>query len=183
MDFNFDLQYPKSLIENFYVCDDIDACLDHLQRSENSDMAVGGSKLQILNSQAYSPSKHYCFDDSEAILTYQVSLLLKKNSKMEMQINRIIRYAFEAGLFVKWGENYKNKYEEELLVPAGHMTMANALTAVVLALGVGVPLSFVVFFLEIITSAMVKRSNPSKYWLTLHKFLCPKRLYFKLNRR
>lgn len=146
-------------------------------------MAVGGSKLRILNSQAYSPSKHFCFEDSEAILTYQVSLLLKKNSKREMQINRIIRYAFEAGLFVKWGKDYRNKYEEELLVPKGHMTMSNALSAVVFGLGVGLPLAILAFFLEILTPVQVKKPNRSKLWLYLHKILSPERLFFKFNSR
>lgn len=153
--------------------------MEHLERSENSDMAVGGPKLQILNSQAYLPSKHYCFDDSEAILTYQVSLLLKKNAKMEMQINRIIRHAFEAGLFVKWGKDYKTKPEEELIVPTGHMTLSNALTAVVFALGVGVPIACLVFLMEILTSVKIKQPNPSKCWLNCHMLLSPERQFCK----
>ena len=165
------------------MCNNIDTCLEHLKRSENSDMAVGASKLQILNSQAYSPSKHYCFKDSEAILTYQVSLLLKKNSKREMQINGIIQRAFEAGLFVKWGKDYKTKPEEVLLVPTGHMTLSNALTAVIFALGVGVPVSILVFVLEIITSAKVKQPSPTKFWLLADMLLKPERRYFKLDRR
>lgn len=175
------MQYPKKSIENFHVCNQIDTCLEHLKRPENHYMAVGGSKLQILNSQAYSPSKHYCFGDSESILTYHVSLLLKKNTKMEMRINKIIRRTFEAGLFVKWGRDYKYKHEEELLVPTGQMTMSNALTAVVFGLGVGLPIALLVFLFELIVAFKIKQPNPSKFWLYGHMMCSPDRIFFKLK--
>lgn len=152
-----------------------------MKRSENYDMAVGGSKLQILNSPAYSPSKHYCFRDSESILTYHISLLLKKNTKLEVRINRIIRHAFEAGLFAQWGKIYKYKHEDELLVPTGHMTLSNALTAIILALGIGVPLGLLAFFTEIIVAYKLKQPNSSKFWLYCHMMCKPERIFFKLK--
>lgn len=176
------LQYPKELIENFYICNSIDACLEEMKRSENYDMAVGASKLQILNSPSFSPSKHYCFGDSESILTYHVSLLLKKNTSMEIRINQIIQHAFEAGLLVKWGQNYKYEYEDEFfLVPKGQMTISNALTAVVFGLGVGLPLAFLAFFAEIIVGYKMKRPNPSQFWRYCHKVCSPERIFFKLK--
>lgn len=99
-----------------------------------------------------------------------------------MRINQIIRRAFEAGLFVQWGKGYKYKHEDpSSLVPTGQMTLSNALTGVILALGVGVPLGLLAFFAEIIVGYKLQQPNPSKFWLYSHMVCSPERIFFKFK--
>lgn len=74
------LQYSSEAVWNFYVCYNTDVCLDYL------DIVIGDSQLHIQASPYYSPDKILYFDEPESMLTYHVSLLLKKKSALETDI-------------------------------------------------------------------------------------------------
>lgn len=174
------LQYSEA-IENFHVCCNTDACLNYLKRYENYDMAIGGTRLHILASSHYSPDDIFCFDESESLLTYQVALLLKNGSNFEIDINRIIRNSFEAGLFSKWeSANLKVKHRTGDDQPL-QMTMENLLMPLIFVLGIGLPAACLVFLSELVIFRKVKQRNSSQIWHLLHQMCDAERKFFYIQ--
>lgn len=71
----------------------------------NYNIAVGGSRQNILNSPLYSQSKIYCFNGLENIATYPIALYMRKSFHLKDKVNDIIQEVSEAGLFEKWKED------------------------------------------------------------------------------
>lgn len=154
-------------------------CLKYLKQYENHDVAVGDSRLHILASPQFSPLEIYCFDERESLITYQVSLLLKKNSVHESNINRIIRNSIESGLFIKWNKDTLQINPGIVDTPPLQMTLENMLTPIIFILGIGIPVSMTVFFLEHLVFRKMKQKSKSRIWILLHQMCNPDRLYFR----
>lgn len=176
------MQYNKRTIDEFHVCNNIDTCLQHLKRPENYNMAVGDSSLHLLSAPSYSSSDIYCFEDSESILTYHVSLLLKNGSKLEAKINRIIRNLFETGMFTKW--NTFDQREQHIIdsnEPPVRMTVTNLLMGLICVLGIGIPLALIIFIMELVSFAKTKQNEKSRIWFNMHQICNPDRQYLTLE--
>lgn len=170
------------MVDNFFICNNIDTCLQHLKRPENYRMAVGDSRLHLLSSPSYSPSELYCFDESESIFTYQVSLLLKNGSELEAKINRIIRNLFESGIFIKWSKEYqRNQQIDESDDTPRILTITHLLMPLIFVMGTLIPLSLIVFSLELVTFGKMSRGEKSRIWFYLEQMCNPDRHYLKLD--
>lgn len=174
------MQYSEA-IENFHVCRNTDTCLNYLKRYDNYGMAIGGTRLHILTSSHYSPDDIFCFDESESLLTYQVALLLKNGSDFEIDINRIIRHSFEAGLFSKWERvSLKVKHRAEDDQPL-QMTMENLLMPMIFVLGIGLPVACLAFLGELIIFRKVKQKKSSQIWHLLHRMCDAERKFLYIQ--
>lgn len=85
---------------------------------ENYNLAIGGSRNDISNSEAYAQSELFCFERPESIASYQVSFWMSKNNDLNSKINDIISKLFEAGLLRKWLKDSRKKVER--LPQKGH---------------------------------------------------------------
>lgn len=144
-------------------------------------MAVGDSQLHIQASPYYSPDKIFCFEEPECMLTYHVSLLLKKNSALETDINRMIRILFEAGILSKWKNNSPKVKQRMPTDQPLQMTMENLLMPLIFILGIGLPLALLIFLGELIVSRKMKQPSISPVWFLLNQMFDPDRKYLNIE--
>ncbi|XP_055309007.1 uncharacterized protein LOC129572917 [Sitodiplosis mosellana] len=175
----FDERYRKSQIDSFFVCPNIDHCLDHLKHDDNELLAIGGSRQRILNSQSYSPAGIFCFD-RESIASFQPAMLMRKDFALKRKIDEIIRNAFESGLFVKWDRDSQRKKERVIpFEPSVVLSVENIAMPLVFAIGVGSLMATAAFYCEILISRKIKENAPSRHWVYLEQFFDGERHYLK----
>ncbi|XP_037033032.1 uncharacterized protein LOC119072018 [Bradysia coprophila] len=85
-------------IESFYICEDIDECL--VPNLEN--LAVAGSRQNMINSPSYSPLQMFCLERLENIASYPIALYMRKDFPLAAKVDTIARQLLEAGFFVRW---------------------------------------------------------------------------------
>lgn len=157
-------------------------CLKRLLSLRDPKIAVAGSRKNIENNQLYSPSKIYCFDKSESINSYQVSLFVTNGLDILKKIDEIIRHLFEAGLFVKWNRDSQRRREYEVqYVPPIEMTFEHISFNFYLVMTWGSLLSTLVFIFELIVHRMVLQRKQSKFWIYLDHHLTGIRYYFRTD--
>lgn len=151
-----------------------------MKRDENYDLAVGGSRQQILNGRSYSASSIFCFDQNEHIASYQPAMMVRKGFPLESKINEIIQDAFESGLFIKWHRNSERKLERAIPnEPPTELTLKDLRFAFVWILLGGYILSTLAFISELIISRQMKQPSRSWIWAYLEQFFDGERHYFK----
>lgn len=174
------MQYARSQIDNYFVCKDIDICLNHLKHDDNEDLAVGGSRQRILNSPSYLSTEIFCFDVDESIVSYQPRLLFRKHFQLKSRFDEIIQHAFESGLFIKWDRDSRKKPERIVeYVPPMALSLENCQGFLVLFFLNGILLSVLTFFAELLIAFKRKRETQSKLWKQLEMFFDGKRYYLK----
>lgn len=162
------------------MCPSIDDCLDHLKNDDNKDLAVGGSRQHILNSRSYSPSKIFCFNRDENIASYQPTLLMPKDFALRQRIDKIIQYALEGGLPVKWDRDSQRKKEQLILyIPHPILKLEEMAVLFVFFLIGGWILSISIFFNERFIWRKMQQTNPSCVWKFLEEMADGERHYFK----
>lgn len=142
-------------------------------------MAIGGSRQQIFNVEAFSSSKIYCFDRTENIATYQVSLMIKKNTFIESTINKLARELTESGLFVKWNRDNskKSRILEESEIEG--ISLKHFGSPLLLIYCVGLLTAFISFLWETITFSMMRKSNKVRIWKYLNAYFDGRRHVLK----
>lgn len=85
------------------VCLDIDNCLVTVAMNDN--IAISSSRLQVASSNEYSPNDIFCFDQTEPIGSYVISILVRKNKNLVNLINKEVQAYAEAGLISKWSKD------------------------------------------------------------------------------
>lgn len=155
-------------IESFGTCQSIDECLRFLYSNEYKyDWAIGASRLNIVNSPFYSSSKFFCFDQSEGIENYPVSMGMRKDYGKDIEVNKVIRYLTEGGFFVKWHrDNVKRKMYEVPITVSSFMTM-DRLWVIFGLWGIGCLIPISSFCLELIVHKMVYQRN-ARHWIWIN---------------
>lgn len=167
-------------MDSFFVCDNIDDCLENLLHTDYIDLAVGGSRRHILSSQAYSPSKIYCFDQSQSIQSYSTALYMPTVFDLRLKIDKIIQKLLEGGLFVKWNKDsiLRRKFEIPDSQPLG-MTFEDISTPFIFLFIIGSVISMSSFICELIIFRKMKQHNRHVIWIYLEQFFDGRRHYFK----
>lgn len=88
------------MINKFQTCDQIDDCLRNIKLY--SKLAVGVSRHHILNSSPLPTSQMYCFDESQTLHSYFISMYVRRNHTAFKKIMDVTESSFKGGLFVKW---------------------------------------------------------------------------------
>lgn len=148
-----------------------------MKHGDNYDLTVGGSRQRILNSDFYSPSEIFCFD--EKVASFQPALLINKSFELKSKINQIIRHAFEGGLFVKWDRKIHIKKDEINIEGVYAISMREFSPLFVFLTGVGNLLALLSFFAERFTFQKMKQRTASPIWKLLARFCDGKRYYLK----
>lgn len=182
----FNFQYPPTSIDSFLTCDDVDLCLEYLKHNDNYDMAVGVSRLHAMSTSFYGNREIFCFDQSQNIANYTISLAIFNHNELIAIINKIIRHALEGGLFVKWQrENRINVLQE-----AGAERQPEQLgidESLIVLYFIGLPglfLATATLLLErLIASQKLQAKTAEKriFWSRLENLVDGRRHFFKLK--
>lgn len=185
---HFNFQYPPKSIDSFLTCDDVDLCLEYLKHDDNYDMAVGVSRIHAMSTSFYANHEIFCFDQSENIANYTISLAIHNHYELTAIINKIIRRALEGGLFVKWQRENRNNILQEAGAERQPGPLGMDETLIVLYF-VGVPglfLATATFLLERLIASQKSRAKTTGtriFWKRLENLVDGRRHLFKLQRK
>lgn len=170
------------MIDSFSVCNDIDKCLDYLTSNDGDDLAVGISRLHAATTSHFENHKIFCFDRSQNIANYSMSLLIRKDLELIVEINAIIRNAVEGGLIAKW-----HKENSVVVRPdAGHIVsdslgMQYAWAIFYFLYFPAIIVATAVYFVECYVARKMKQPRRLKLWRYLSQCLDAHRYMWKFN--
>lgn len=149
-----------------------------MEDNTNIDWAIGASRQNILNSRNYSPTKFFCFDQTQNIHNNPIGLVMSRSFKFKAEINRIIRHLYEGGFFVKWHRDNKRrrKYEIPFKIPV-YLSIEYHGFFMLIMVGAGWSLSILTFYLENFVSKKVNRARTHSKWTQLERFVDGRRHY------
>lgn len=154
--------------------------MNDLKHDDNYDLAVGGSRQYILNSNSYSPSGIFCFDSDENIASFQPRLLIRKDFAKKMKVNEIVQNAFEGGLVVKWSNDILRRRKPIIPPePPIGITLKFFSPVLIFVLLMGSIMSTASFLCERIIHHKLKQCPQSWIWLRLEEFFDGERHYLR----
>lgn len=166
------------------MCHDIDDCLKHLTLDDNNDLVVGVSRSHAMSSSPFRKHEIFCFDRSQNIANYTISLAIRNDNELISNINKVIRGVMEGGLDVKWQRENRistppDVWDKVYIFSMGHFS--------VLFLNLyfpGIFLSTATLFLEIFVAKkmnQVQTGRERKFWMILGNFFDGKRHFFNFK--
>lgn len=170
------MKFSKQQIDSFRICRTVDECLNNLSEVRNSDLAVGGSRQHILD--VYSPSNHYCFDRSQRIINYHISMRTSDSFKSTPKINGIIRRLIEGGFVVRWQRDFSSKIKNRMIPTSSTEASMESLAFLFCFLYVlGMFLATLSFLAEKIIARKVAKKQKHWIWIHLERFFDGERYY------
>lgn len=164
----------------FNVCEDVSECLAHEPNLRN--LAIAGSRQNMINSLSNSSPQMTCLDRSENIASYPIALYIRKDFRLKADMNAIIHQLLESGFFVKWKSNsqIEEKHESSDLEPVS-LTIEHISTALIFLIGCGSVLSTSAFAAENIIYWKMKKRRKDRHriWIYVEQFFDGRRHYFK----
>lgn len=161
------------------MCDDVIECLAYTPHLKN--IAIGGSRQNIINSEPSLSSQMFCFDGLENIATFPIALYMRHDFYLKEEINEILQQSLEAGFFVKWQGDFQIERKHESDTEPVPLGIANISAVLVFFIGCGSMFSTSVFIVENIIYRKRKQQRGNKYniWFYLEQFFDGRRNYFK----
>lgn len=159
-------QFPDAVLNRYQISSSTDVCLHGL--ASDPKLAVAVSRH---HSQNYPPIPAYkmtCFDESQTIRSYFISMFIRNGSPYYAEIANLTERAFEAGLFVKWTKDehiFNVKPEILVLTPLGIEHLGGALFSFVLIM----MSSVWAFVAELLTYKRARLENPRCFWAFMEK--------------
>lgn len=163
--------------KNYHVKDDPD---EHLRLLKAHDkIAVAISRLTAANDQHNSKSDIFCFEESQNIYSYLISLYIRKGHPDSQMITTLTKMAFESGLFVKWKSmaQVPTKREVEDLslfsLKLEHISASIFIYVSTIILAIGL------FVAECVVHWQVNQPNPKRHWVFFNFLMVGQRMYFR----
>lgn len=159
-------------------------------RNENDDLAVGVSRIHAMHTSLFTNHQISCFDRSQNIANYSISLLIRNDYDLTSTINKLIRGVLEGGLNIKWQrENTKPIPPEVGDISCFGYTFTPLKVEVfpIILYFAYLPFIFVatcILFLERLTVSKIKQSQTAenrRFWMSIDKLLDNRRRVFKLK--
>lgn len=173
---------PQRFLDSFEISDN-DYFLLHQLELKSETVAIAIPRRFATNNPVTLRSSLYCFDDSQSIETYLLSICIRNDFKYRKQIKDISWKLFESGLFVKWSRDIsfgqmQQAETPELWIPLrlSHIYGSIFLFVVSTCAAVGT------FLLELLVSKVLTRNKPHKIWLLLESFVEGHRHYYFYKR-
>lgn len=155
-----------------------DTCLANLK--DNEYLAVGVPRQHAINfiNADISNRKIYCFDKSENICSFSVSIITRRNFELLSQFNANIMRLVEAGLITKWAnDNQKIVFHKGGGIYAAPLTIEHIFPGIFLTCASYFCVLHI-FFLEKIIKKQVQTGGRSrKLWILADKLIDGDRHY------
>lgn len=162
-------------------------CLGRLSHDDHFDLAVAVSRTHAMTTQLYRNGEIFCFDRSQNIANYTVSLAIRSDYGMTA-INKIIRGILEGGLNIKWLRNFQAKVQSEIYAIEEWITkpidFIEVLTPILWVFATGMILATLTFIVELIIARQngrVQTVAQRKLWMQLEKLIDGRRHMFNLK--
>lgn len=166
------------MIDEYKICESVEECLTNL-KSDNQ-VAIGVSREYVLHR-----TDIFCFDRTENIFSYTVSMLVRKNDELYRRVNKFIHHLLDAGLMKKWTETTFNvlrkgndSHGSSLQVKP--ISIQHITVGFIIAI-LFVILSVIAFGLELLIYKKLCSKNPSSFWIKAELLIDGDRHYFLLK--
>lgn len=172
----YPFQYPQESIDSFFVCSDIDRCLEYLTQDSSDDLAVGVPRTHAMSTSLVSNHEIFCFDRSQNIANYSISLAVRNDSNLVSKINEIIANILKGGLNGKWtrenkiGFHRKENLNENLGTSWIPFRLENFMVAFYFIYFPGLFLAITTFCAELYITKKKRESRESTLWRILSEF-------------
>lgn len=158
-------------------------CIEELLQNNKQNLAIGGSRRNILSSSLYSPSRIYCFDRLENIANYPIALYMQKNSNFKDKIDNVILTLSQFGLIEKWnteitGLSPNNKHSKGNNTPH-QLKMENIMAVILFVVCTGTMISTSTFLVEKYIFWKMAQRRKAKIFIYLDQFVDGQRHYLK----
>lgn len=80
-----------------------------MKHDDNDDLAVGVPRAHAMSTSLVANHDIFCFERSQNIANYSISLAIRNDLKLLSKINQIIQNILKGGLNVKWAREHKIK--------------------------------------------------------------------------
>lgn len=169
------------------MCDNVDRCLERLTHVDNFELAVGVSRIHVMSTALFANHQIFCFDRSQNIANYTISLAVRNDHELITSINKIIRGLIEGGLIVKWQrDNSLSAHAEFTQRSSSEAFTVEEGLIVVFFVGIpGLALAIATFCLELLIASRKLRARSAKdvqFWTKLENFVDGRRHMFKLRK-
>lgn len=154
-----------------------DICLANLKDNEYLAVGVPRQHARIFINADISNRKIYCFDKSENIYSFSISILARKNFELLSQFNADIMRLVEAGIIIKWAkDNQKIVFNRGSDIYVAPLTVEHIFPGIFMMCA---SYLFVlhVFVLEKIIKKHVQAGRPHKWWSLADKLIDGDRHY------
>lgn len=75
--------------------------------ANNDDLAVGVSRTHAMSALPFINHEVHCFDRSQNIANFTISLAIRNDLELVSRINQIIQNLLDGGLLVKWSRDHQ----------------------------------------------------------------------------
>lgn len=172
-------------MNNYQICKSDVECLENLKY--NDKLAIAVSRQYALHNAHVSDTEIFCFDKSENIFNFFVSMHMKQNLDLHEKINGFIQRVLAVGLMKKWitdtQRRVRNNYDRERstspesAVPLSleHWSLGFVLYILFMSL------SFIAFYMEMLVYKNVCSNKSSKFWKWADLVMTGKRTFLLLK--
>lgn len=149
----------------------IDNCLERLRF--RSDLAVAVSRQYALNQRIISQSKLFCFDETQNVENYLVSMYIRQGRLDNIELSTYLRRVLESGLIVKWHRDSRIAYQydyEDFTKMVNQLTMSH-LYGGLFMYGLCLSIAFGAFVIERIAFRRSRQTNSHWLWKWVAMFI------------
>lgn len=158
------------------VCFDIDECLNRLTFKKYRKYAVAVARTHIERSNLFMSNKIYCFDRSENIKNYSISLKVRKDFEYMNELNEIIKIALEAGFFKRWeNDGQPIKLSENI---GDFVEISGPILSDAILFTIGFSVIILVVSAEMVAGKRLESLNRHNFNIFMHKSLGAQRQFF-----
>lgn len=140
--------------------------------TSNRFTAIAVSRKHVSNSVSISKDKIFCFERSQNIRSIDISLLVRHDFNILAELDRLIRYSVEAGLFLKWerDSNSPDSNGKSDSIRYNQITWEHFVGGV-LMLCIGYMFGMIAFFLELFVKHMRRAHRRNKFWIVVERLI------------
>lgn len=143
------------------------------------NVAIGGSRHHILNSEIFAPVNIYCFKQTESLGTYPIAFLMRTDFQFRNEINQIIRNILEGGFIAQWNRTLSKNVEQAIpYEQIAQLKMEYFAGMVVFSIGLGTFLAVLTFITELFVYTLSKMDNKPWIFMFIERFIDTERYFF-----
>lgn len=175
------IQFSSDDVMTFQQCSNMNHCLRELKRDENYDLAVGGFSQHLRYLPQFSATDIFCFDKSESLISYPISLIVKVEQKTI--IDTVIRRLLEFGIIRKLKVDIQRmkKVHGEIAEDAVPSTLRfeHVYCVFVTTYGIGISFSILIWLFELFVDKRLRSPRAHRFWYFIERCIDGQRHYFK----
>lgn len=173
------IKFSSDGVIMFQQCSRMDQCLMDLKQDKNYDLAVGGFSRHLKHLPQFSATEIFCFDKSESLISYPISLIVKNERKAI--IDTVIKRFLEFGIIQKIILDFRSMEEKDKIaedVPI-ELRFEHVDGFFIFIYGIGMAISALIWLFELLVNMKSRNKKAHRTWHFIERCIDGRRHYFK----